>query len=76
MKYNKDVDMLAQAYQLITEATHKCDKCGKPMGKHQNEEKAKKGYKYCQSCDRTYSPEAQTDFKKSWAGEEQAKKDK
>ena len=46
--------------ETLTEGTHKCDKCGKPMGKHHNEEKAKKGYKYCQNCDRTYSPEAQT----------------
>ena len=45
---------------VLTEATHQCDKCNKPMGKHHNEEKAKKGYKYCQKCDRTYSPEATT----------------
>lgn len=45
---------------VLTEGTHKCDKCGKGMGKHHNEEKAKRGYKYCQSCDRTYSPEATT----------------
>jgi hypothetical protein len=45
---------------VLTEGTHKCDKCNKPMGKHHNEEKAKKGYKYCQNCDRTYSPEATT----------------
>ena len=73
--YNKDVELLAEAYSVIMEGTHKCPKCNKSMGKHTDEAKAKKGYKYCTACDVTYSPEG-SKSKGSWADEEAKRKEK
>ena len=54
MKYNKDVEMLAEAYQLVTEATHtKCVDCRKTF-KMQDVKENDVGAGYiCPSCKKT-----------------------
>jgi len=60
MYNDKEAQMLTEAYeQIINEAAGKnCKRCGTPMRKHDDPEKAKKGYKNCPKCNLTFSPEA------------------
>jgi len=50
---NDDID----AIELLYESVRRCPKCNGPMSRHDDEEKAKKGYKICPKCGITYSPE-------------------
>ncbi len=49
---------------------HECPECHKGMGRHPDADKARRGYRYCDDCGITYSPEAQTPLKGSWADTE------
>jgi transposase-like protein len=57
---DQDTSLLEEAYSLVIQEASgkKCIRCGSPMTRHSDEEKAKKGYKNCPKCNLTFSPEA------------------